>query len=279
MDKRGKIFIFLIILLVTAVLTWGVSFLENYRPSTVLSGRPLSSVSITDFESCAAAGYPVMESYPEQCRTPDGQTFTRDIGNELEKSNLIKVFKPRPSEEVISPLQITGEARGYWYFEASFPVELRDANGNVLVSYYATAEDEWMTEEFVPFKTTLEFAEPTTAAGVLILRKDNPSGLPEHDDALIVPVRFAPSGQASPVGNNGACRPTGCSGQVCSDEDVITTCEFRAVYACYKKPFTVCERQSSGKCGWTETDELKRCLEDKRSGPEQVPDVPSPPMF
>ena len=118
MDKRGKIFIFLIILLVTAVLTWGVSFLENYRPSTVLSGRPLSSVSITDFESCAAAGYPVMESYPEQCRTPDGQTFTRDIGNELEKSNLIKVFKPRPSEEVISPLQITGEARGFWYFEA-----------------------------------------------------------------------------------------------------------------------------------------------------------------
>ncbi|MCE9644082.1 hypothetical protein K8Q93_02500 [Candidatus Parcubacteria bacterium] len=32
---------------------------------------------ITTFEECAAAGYPIMESYPEQCRTPDGKTFAR----------------------------------------------------------------------------------------------------------------------------------------------------------------------------------------------------------
>jgi hypothetical protein len=30
---------------------------------------------IDSFEECAAAGYPVMESYPRQCRTPDGRTF------------------------------------------------------------------------------------------------------------------------------------------------------------------------------------------------------------
>lgn len=30
---------------------------------------------IIDFEGCAAAGYPVLESYPRQCRTPDGRTF------------------------------------------------------------------------------------------------------------------------------------------------------------------------------------------------------------
>lgn len=34
---------------------------------------------ITSFEECAAAGYPVMESYPEQCRTPDGRNFVREI--------------------------------------------------------------------------------------------------------------------------------------------------------------------------------------------------------
>lgn len=34
---------------------------------------------ITDFDACAGAGYPVMESYPEQCRTPDGRTFVRKI--------------------------------------------------------------------------------------------------------------------------------------------------------------------------------------------------------
>lgn len=34
---------------------------------------------ISSFEECAAAGYPVMESYPRQCRTPDGRTFVEEI--------------------------------------------------------------------------------------------------------------------------------------------------------------------------------------------------------
>lgn len=32
---------------------------------------------ITTYEECAAAGYPIMEIYPEQCRVPGGETFTR----------------------------------------------------------------------------------------------------------------------------------------------------------------------------------------------------------
>ncbi len=35
--------------------------------------------SITSFEECAAAGNPVMESYPEVCLTKDGKRFVRDI--------------------------------------------------------------------------------------------------------------------------------------------------------------------------------------------------------
>lgn len=31
--------------------------------------------NIDSFEECAAAGYPVAESYPEQCITPSGETF------------------------------------------------------------------------------------------------------------------------------------------------------------------------------------------------------------
>lgn len=33
--------------------------------------------SITDFEDCANAGFPVMESYPERCSTPDGRSFVK----------------------------------------------------------------------------------------------------------------------------------------------------------------------------------------------------------
>jgi hypothetical protein len=33
---------------------------------------------ITNFEECVAAGNPVMESYPRQCRA-DGQTFVEEL--------------------------------------------------------------------------------------------------------------------------------------------------------------------------------------------------------
>lgn len=34
------------------------------------------AAAITSFEDCARAGYPILETYPEQCKTPDGKTFT-----------------------------------------------------------------------------------------------------------------------------------------------------------------------------------------------------------
>ena len=36
---------------------------------------------ISNFEECAAAGYPVGESYPRQCWTPGGKHFVEDIVN------------------------------------------------------------------------------------------------------------------------------------------------------------------------------------------------------
>jgi outer membrane murein-binding lipoprotein Lpp len=58
------------------------------------------------------------------------------------------------------------------------------------------------------------------------------------------------------------CRVGGCSRQVCADHDVVTTCEWRDEYACYRH--AVCERQSDGTCGWTPSDELKACVEAAR---------------
>lgn len=53
---------------------------DSPRPDpTVVVDRPAAIGDIDNFEECAAAGYPVMESYPEQCRTPDGRLFVRVI--------------------------------------------------------------------------------------------------------------------------------------------------------------------------------------------------------
>ena len=38
---------------------------------------------INNFDGCEKAGYPVMESYPRQCKTPDDRTFTETIKNEF----------------------------------------------------------------------------------------------------------------------------------------------------------------------------------------------------
>jgi len=143
---------------------------------------------ITDYDGCVAAGFPVMESYPEQCRTPDGRSFTRIIVPDM--GDLIRVSLPQPGRLLFSPGLVAGEARGSWYFEASFPVKLIDANGLVLVETYAQAQSDWMTEEFVPFKSRLEFKKPATETGTLILKNDNPSGDPARDKEIRIPVRF-----------------------------------------------------------------------------------------
>ncbi|HEU0085385.1 MAG TPA: Gmad2 immunoglobulin-like domain-containing protein [Candidatus Paceibacterota bacterium] len=113
------------------------------------------------------------------------------------KKNMIVVSAPVAFATVTSPLNITGEARGGWYFEADFPVRLLDANGKVLASHYASAvlnpndpNSTWMTNEFVPFSSQITFTRPTTATGTLILDKSNPSGLSAQADQLRIPVRF-----------------------------------------------------------------------------------------
>src|SRR4051794_24409101 len=61
-----------------------------------------------------------------------------------DKSDRIRVSEPLANGIVHSPLVIRGEARGPWFFEASFPVKLLDANGATLASFHADAKAEWM---------------------------------------------------------------------------------------------------------------------------------------
>lgn len=105
-------------------------------------------------------------------------------------SDMIRVTSPQPNAIVSSPLIITGEARGNWYFEASFPIRLYDANNKLLGTAVAQAQGEWMTTNFVPFRATMKFSTPATATGTLVFEKDNPSGLPQNAMEYRMPVRF-----------------------------------------------------------------------------------------
>ena len=57
-----------------------------------------------------------------------------------------------------------------------------------------------------------------------------------------------------------SCMRTGCSGQLCASETILTTCEFHPWYVCYDD--ALCEIQPDGECDWTPTDDLLQCLDD-----------------
>ena len=134
-------------------------------------------------------GEPVDSSNQNATSTP-GENGGEEITEEPVLNSMVRVASPAVGATVVSPLSISGEARGGWYFEASFPVKILDANGAVLGEHYAQAQGDWMTENFVPFTSTLSFRTPTTQTGTLVLQKDNPSGLPENDAEVRIPVRF-----------------------------------------------------------------------------------------
>lgn len=59
------------------------------------------------------------------------------------------------------------------------------------------------------------------------------------------------------------CHVGGCSAQVCTDRnDLATICLWLPEFACYRS--AVCEWQSNGECGWTQTPELVACIDAAR---------------
>jgi hypothetical protein len=124
-----------------------------------------------------------------------GLLFEKSVSNRVVYANkealdLIRVISPLRNATVTSSFVVSGEARGMWYFEASFPVRLYDAQGELLGTSIAQAQGDWMTENFVPFSATLTFIPPSTDTGTLVFQKDNPSGLPENDKEVRIPVTF-----------------------------------------------------------------------------------------
>lgn len=107
------------------------------------------------------------------------------------KGDLIVVVSPVKDSLVSSPLSVAGRVRGNWFFEGSFPIILTDLDGKILAEGHASAQGDWMTNDFVKFIGTLQFDKPTdTTKGILIFRKNNPSGDIQNDDSYEVSISF-----------------------------------------------------------------------------------------
>lgn len=56
------------------------------------------NISVSNFKECEAAGNPVMESYPRQCRDQAGQLFVEEIDQTNNPSSSLQPESPRGVE-------------------------------------------------------------------------------------------------------------------------------------------------------------------------------------
>jgi hypothetical protein len=100
----------------------------------------------------------------------------------------VSVSYPQPGATVSHSFAVAGNAPGGWFFEAVFPIQVRDADGNLLARGIGKAQGDWMTSGLVAFTSDTITIENYSGPATLILNKDNPSGLPENDDLVTIPI-------------------------------------------------------------------------------------------
>src|SRR3989338_5772638 len=86
----------------------------------------------------------------KQEEVPELEESTEEIQTTYgsEKGVELIVTSPVKDSVISSPLVIAGEAPGFWYFEATFPLVLVNWDGFIIAEGYATAPGEWMTQEY-----------------------------------------------------------------------------------------------------------------------------------
>jgi len=151
---------------------------------------------------------------------PQEDTSTTTTEPTESSNDLIQVTSPQSGETVGIPLEVSGQARGYWFFEATALVLVTNWDGLIIGEGYVTADGNWMTEEYVPFSGSIDYSLPAdsySATGTIIFQKANPSGLPENDEAFEIRVQLTPDGTttAPPVVQN---TPNQSNFIACTDE-------------------------------------------------------------
>lgn len=102
-------------------------------------------------------------------------------------SDYIKVTSPQPFAKVSETLIVKGEARGTFFFEGDFPVEVIAEDGTT-IQHYAMTDGDWMSEEFVPFTAEIDISSIAPQDVVLKLHRNNPSDYRENDMVMELPL-------------------------------------------------------------------------------------------
>jgi len=130
----------------------------------------------------------ILVTVPAPAQTPVATSTTATSTIPAPLHERVKVTSPLSGASVGKNFTVTGEAPGNWYFEASFPVQVYDKDNNKLAGIPAQALSDWMTTGQVQFKADITLDGTYHGSATLVLLKDNPSGLPENDDSVSIPI-------------------------------------------------------------------------------------------
>ncbi len=190
-------------------------------------------------------------------------TTTKQKKKTSSNSNF-KITNLQQNDTVSKSFMIKGEAPGTWFFEGDFKIVVHNSQSNKIVTTsIATAEKNWMTKDLVPFTSTINLRKFQGEEIVVEFEKANPSGKPALDKSEFITLRVKKpktkqDGEVKQGVAEDGCVISGCSNQICADKGVISTCEYKPHYECYRS--ATCERQDNGNCGWTKDEQLKSCL-------------------
>ncbi len=106
---------------------------------------------------------------PEAAKAPDAPEGAPSAPTAVEE---LTVNTPQSGAHVTSPLHVSGVAPANWFFENQFPVQLIDAQGNVIAQAPAHPRINWTEPGPKEFDAELTFTGE--GAATLVLQEDMP---------------------------------------------------------------------------------------------------------
>ena len=169
---------------------------DEIEASTQISvaGQPATRQVLSDESRNVAITFTYQDSRYLITAYPANSQYSQQLEQMVSSIQFVptvNLSQPQPNQTVTSPIELQGQAPGNWFFEGQLSVQLVDKNGKVLGSSEITTQDNWMTQEAVSFSGKLDFKNPNQVKTAdVVMNKSNPSGLPENDRQVRLPVQL-----------------------------------------------------------------------------------------
>ena len=103
-------------------------------------------------------------------------------------SSDLENFSILPNTKVSEKKIIQGVVKSNYFFEGNIGVNILGNDKKLLRSGHATAVGEWASPDPVKFQGELDFSGLVKGPAFIEIHNDNPTGLPENDKSILVPV-------------------------------------------------------------------------------------------